>query len=79
MKALEHEAMITRHIGHGTFLADAVTRKVDGAPADTSPAENMQVRRCSNPRSRPQPPALLGRMIGHTPGELVRGGMSLDL
>ena len=44
LEALEHEGLITRHVGRGTFLTDAVTRKVDGAPADTSPAEIMQVR-----------------------------------
>jgi DNA-binding FadR family transcriptional regulator len=44
LEALEHEGLITRHVGRGTFLTEAATRKVDGAPADTSPAEIMQVR-----------------------------------
>jgi DNA-binding FadR family transcriptional regulator len=44
LEALEHEGLITRHVGRGTFLTDAATRKVEGAPADTSPAEIMQVR-----------------------------------
>jgi DNA-binding FadR family transcriptional regulator len=44
LEALEHEGLITRHVGRGTFLTEAAIRKVDGAPADTSPAEIMQVR-----------------------------------
>ena len=44
LENLEHEGLITRHVGRGTFLTEAVTHKVDGAPADTSPAEIMQVR-----------------------------------
>ncbi len=44
LEALEDEGLITRHVGRGTFLTDAATRKVEGAPADTSQAEIMQVR-----------------------------------
>ena len=44
LEALEHEGLITRHVGRGTFLTDAAIRKVVGAPADTSPAEIMQAR-----------------------------------
>ena len=50
LAALEHEGLITRHVGRGTFLTDAATRKVDGAPADTSPAEIMQVRLLLEPQ-----------------------------
>ena len=50
LENLEHEGLITRHVGRGTFLTEAVTRKVDGAPADTSPAEIMQVRLLLEPQ-----------------------------
>jgi DNA-binding FadR family transcriptional regulator len=50
LDALEHEGLITRHVGRGTFLTEAATRKVDGAPADTSPAEIMQVRLLLEPQ-----------------------------
>jgi GntR family transcriptional regulator, uxu operon transcriptional repressor len=50
LEALEHEGLITRHVGRGTFLTGAVGRKVDGAPADTSPAEIMQVRLLLEPQ-----------------------------
>lgn len=44
LQTLEDDGLVIRHVGRGTFLTDAVTRTVDGAPADTSPAEIMQVR-----------------------------------
>ena len=44
LQTLEHEGLVVRHVGRGTFLTEAATRTVDGAPADTSPAEIMQVR-----------------------------------
>ena len=50
LETLEHEGLITRHVGRGTFLTEAATRKVDGAPADTSPAEIMQVRLLLEPQ-----------------------------
>jgi DNA-binding FadR family transcriptional regulator len=50
LETLELEGLITRHVGRGTFLTDAATRKVDGAPADTSPAEIMQVRLLLEPQ-----------------------------
>jgi DNA-binding FadR family transcriptional regulator len=50
LEALEHEGLITRHVGRGTFLTEAATRKVDGAPADTSPTEIMQVRLLLEPQ-----------------------------
>jgi DNA-binding FadR family transcriptional regulator len=50
LESLEHEGLITRHVGRGTFLTEAASRKVDGAPADTSPAEIMQVRLLLEPQ-----------------------------
>jgi DNA-binding FadR family transcriptional regulator len=50
LEALEYEGLITRHVGRGTFVTEAATRKVDGAPADTSPAEIMQVRLLIEPQ-----------------------------
>ena len=50
LETLEIEGLITRHVGRGTFLTEAATRKVDGAPADTSPAEIMQVRLLLEPQ-----------------------------
>jgi DNA-binding FadR family transcriptional regulator len=50
LETLEHEGLITRHVGRGTFLTEAATRKVDGAPSDTSPAEIMQVRLLLEPQ-----------------------------
>jgi len=44
LEVLERDGMVVRHVGRGTFLTDAV-QQVDGAPADTSPAEIMQVAR----------------------------------
>ena len=50
LEVLEHEGLITRHVGRGTFLTEEASRKVDGAPADTSPAEIMQVRLLLEPQ-----------------------------
>jgi len=44
LDAMEHEGLVVRHVGRGTFLTEAAHRPADGAPADTSPAEIMQVR-----------------------------------
>ncbi len=41
---LEHEGVIVRHVGRGTFLAETPAAPRPGAPPDTSPAEIMQVR-----------------------------------
>lgn len=43
LAALESDGVIERHVGRGTFLTH-VAIEVDTAPADTSPAEIMQVR-----------------------------------
>jgi DNA-binding FadR family transcriptional regulator len=50
LDVLERDGMIVRHVGRGTFLTDQATRQVDGAPADTSPAEIMQVRLLLEPQ-----------------------------
>jgi DNA-binding FadR family transcriptional regulator len=50
LEALERDGMIIRHVGRGTFLTDAAVQQVDGAPADTSPAEIMQVRLLLEPQ-----------------------------
>jgi DNA-binding FadR family transcriptional regulator len=44
LASLEHDGLITRHVGRGTFLTEAATRHFNGAPPDTSPAEIMQTR-----------------------------------
>jgi DNA-binding FadR family transcriptional regulator len=44
LEVLERDGVIIRHVGRGTFLTEAAVAQVDGAPADTSPAEIMQAR-----------------------------------
>jgi DNA-binding FadR family transcriptional regulator len=44
LEVLERDGMVVRHVGRGTFLTDSAVQHVEGAPADTSPAEIMQVR-----------------------------------
>src|SRR5439155_26016795 len=44
LEVLEHEGVIVRHVGRGTFLAEGPAPPRPGAPPDTSPAEIMQVR-----------------------------------
>ena len=43
LDVLEQEGLVVRHVGRGTFLSELAQRRAD-APADTSPAEIMQVR-----------------------------------
>ncbi|MGK5113533.1 MULTISPECIES: FadR/GntR family transcriptional regulator [unclassified Geodermatophilus] len=43
LDVLEEEGLVFRHVGRGTFLSELAQRRAD-APADTSPAEIMQVR-----------------------------------
>jgi Transcriptional regulators len=50
LEVLERDGLVVRHVGRGTFLTDAATRLADGAPADTSPAEIMQVRLLLEPQ-----------------------------
>jgi DNA-binding FadR family transcriptional regulator len=44
LAALERDGLVVRQVGRGTFLTEAAARPSEGAPADTSPAEIMQVR-----------------------------------
>jgi DNA-binding FadR family transcriptional regulator len=44
LEMLERDGVVIRHVGRGTFLTEAAVQQVDGAPADTSPSEIMQVR-----------------------------------
>jgi DNA-binding FadR family transcriptional regulator len=44
LDALERDGVVIRHVGRGTFLTDVALQTADPAPADTSPAEIMQVR-----------------------------------
>ncbi|GAA5165197.1 FCD domain-containing protein [Amycolatopsis dongchuanensis] len=50
LEALEREGLVVRHVGRGTFLTEQASRQLDGAPADTSPAEIMQVRQLLEPQ-----------------------------
>lgn len=50
LAALEREELVVRHVGRGTFVADDVSSTHLRAPADTSPAEIMQVRSLLEPR-----------------------------
>ena len=50
LEALERDGLVVRHVGRGTFLTEAVASHVDGAPADTSPTEIMQVRQLLEPQ-----------------------------
>src|SRR3954447_21410752 len=43
LDVLEEEGLVIPHVGPGTFLSELPHRRAD-APADTSPAEIMQVR-----------------------------------
>jgi DNA-binding FadR family transcriptional regulator len=47
---LEREGLLIRHVGRGTFLTEQVVHGIDGAPANTSPAEIMQVRQLLEPQ-----------------------------
>jgi DNA-binding FadR family transcriptional regulator len=44
LDALERDGLVVRHVGRGTFLTEAAAPPLGSAPADTSPAEIMQVR-----------------------------------
>ncbi|MCW2718452.1 FadR/GntR family transcriptional regulator [Pseudonocardia sp.] len=48
LDVLEEDGLVVRHVGRGTFLTDASQRS-GTAPADTSPAEIMQVRLVMEP------------------------------
>jgi DNA-binding FadR family transcriptional regulator len=44
LAGLEHDGLIIRHVGRGTFLTETADHQFSSAPPDTSPAEIMQVR-----------------------------------
>jgi DNA-binding FadR family transcriptional regulator len=69
---LERDGVVIRHVGRGTFLTDTAVRQASGAPADTSPAEIMQVRLLLEP----QVAALAARVA--TQADLDRVGECLD-
>jgi DNA-binding FadR family transcriptional regulator len=48
--ALERDELIVRHGGRGTFVAEDAPSSRLRAPADTSPAEIMQVRMVLEPQ-----------------------------
>jgi DNA-binding FadR family transcriptional regulator len=78
LETLERDGVVTRHVGRGTFLTEAAVQQVDGAPADTSPAEIMQVRLLLEP----QVAAFAARVatqadLDHI-GECLAGGGSSD-
>lgn len=50
LAVLEREGLVIRHVGRGTFLTDQVLHQLGGAPANTSPAEIMQVRQLLEPQ-----------------------------
>ncbi|GAA4882235.1 FadR/GntR family transcriptional regulator [Pseudonocardia benzenivorans] len=50
LEILERDGVVIRHVGRGTFLTEVAVQQVDGAPADTSPAEIMQVRLLLEPQ-----------------------------
>ncbi|WP_214366728.1 FadR/GntR family transcriptional regulator [Pseudonocardia sp. H11422] len=50
LAALERDGLVVRHVGRGTFVTGTTTHSADGAPADTSPAEIMQVRLLIEPQ-----------------------------
>ncbi len=72
LEALESDGLVIRHVGRGTFLTDVVPSFVDGAPADTSPAEIMQVRQVLEP-----PVAMLAARVA-TQADLDRIAAALE-
>ncbi|GAA3793494.1 MULTISPECIES: FadR/GntR family transcriptional regulator [Amycolatopsis] len=71
LEALERDGLVSRHVGRGTFLTDAVTAAAD-APSDTSPAEIMQVRQLLEPQV-----AMVAARVA-TQADLARIGEVLD-
>jgi len=71
LEALEHEGVIVRHVGRGTFLAETPAPR-PGAPPDTSPAEIMQIRLVLEP-----PVAALAARVA-TQADLDRIGRCLE-
>ena len=50
LEVLEREGVLLRQVGRGTFLTDQALHQPSGAPANTSPAEIMQVRQLLEPQ-----------------------------
>lgn len=53
LTTLEQEGLLTRHVGRGTFLNASANGRRISTPADTSPAEIMQVRLLLEPQVAP--------------------------
>jgi DNA-binding FadR family transcriptional regulator len=53
LDGLEQDGVVVRHVGRGTFLAPTLHPAAATAPADTSPAEIMQVRMLLEPQIAP--------------------------
>ncbi|MGH3504894.1 MAG: FadR/GntR family transcriptional regulator [Nocardioidaceae bacterium] len=79
LAALERDELIMRHVGRGTFVADAATPTQLRAPADTSPAEIMQARMLLEPQIA-QLAARVARQVDLDRIEhcLQRGGTTAD-
>jgi DNA-binding FadR family transcriptional regulator len=50
LEVLERDGLVVREVGRGTFLTEAALARPEPAPADTSPAEIMQVRLLVEPQ-----------------------------
>ena len=79
LDGLEQDGLIVRHVGRGTFLAPTLHPAAATAPADTSPAEIMQVRLLLEPQIAP----LAARFANQTDLERIahclnRGGATPD-
>jgi DNA-binding FadR family transcriptional regulator len=72
LEVLERDGVVMRHVGRGTFLTEAAVEAVRAAPADTSPAEIMQVRLVLEP-----PVAALAARVA-TQADLDRISQCLD-
>jgi DNA-binding FadR family transcriptional regulator len=79
LAALERDQLVVRHVGRGTFVAEDTTHGRLRAPADTSPAEIMQVRGLLEPQIA-QLAAQVARQadLDHIDHCLRRGGAATD-
>jgi DNA-binding FadR family transcriptional regulator len=79
LAALERDELVVRHVGRGTFVAEAATSAQLRAPTDTSPAEIMQVRMLLEPRIA-EATARAARQadLEHIEHCLARGGAAPD-
>lgn len=79
LAALERDELVVRHVGRGTFVADDAASTRLRAPADTSPAEIMQVRSLLEPRiAQLAARAAHGVDLEHIDHCLRRGGAAGD-